>query len=73
MYIHVKVMAGAKAEKIEQIDQTHYKIWVKEKAKANSANRRVLEIMKAELAKSDLKNIRIINGHHSPSKLLSVS
>ncbi len=103
MYIHVKVVAGAKVEKIEMVDKMHYKLWVKERAKGNSANRRVLEIIRQEVIKNELLmnestlsseslpkkskagiaktlqsekfhiNVRIINGHHSPSKLLAIS
>lgn len=68
-YIHLKVKAGAKKEIFEKIDDTHFEISVKEKAEKNMANTRVLEIVR-EYFKTN--NIRIVNGHHSPSKLLII-
>lgn len=71
MYIHVKVTTNAKKESVEQIDKDHYKISVKEKAERNMANERILEIIREKIPET--KEIRIISGHHSPSKLLSVN
>ncbi|HEY4504097.1 MAG TPA: DUF167 family protein [Candidatus Paceibacterota bacterium] len=69
MYIKVKVTTGAKREVVEKISEDHYDISVKEKAKNNSANKRVLEIAKNMFA---CRHIKIISGHHSPSKILSI-
>ncbi len=69
MYIKVMVIAGAKSEKVEKKSDDHFVISIKEKAKNNLANRRVLEII-SDIYKT--KKVRIISGHHSPSKLLSV-
>jgi uncharacterized protein YggU (UPF0235/DUF167 family) len=44
---------------------------VREKAKQNMANKRILEIVAREY-KINPAQVRIISGHHSPSKLLSV-
>ncbi|MEK7095186.1 MAG: DUF167 family protein [Patescibacteria group bacterium] len=67
MYIKVKVIAGAKKEKIEKKSEDHYEIWVKEKAENNRANERILEIFRHLYI--DMI-IRIVSGHHSPSKIL---
>jgi len=72
MYIRVKVLAGAKKETIEKKSENSYLISVKEKAKMNMANKRICEIM-ANLFKISIKNVRIINGHQSPSKILSIN
>ncbi len=69
MYIKVRVIAGAKKEIITQESSDHFKISVKEPAERNLANSRVLEIIRRKFSG---RNIQIINGHHSPSKLLVV-
>lgn len=71
MYIKVKVTASAKKEKIEKVKTDEYKIFVREPAERNLANRKVCELIATELSVPP-KNIRIISGHHSPSKILSV-
>lgn len=69
-YIHVKILAGQKKEVFTCIDESHFEIRLKEKAKQNMANTRMLELLHEYFISA--KRIRIINGHHSPSKLLSV-
>lgn len=72
MYIKVRVQAGAKNEKITKKSKDTYIISVKEKAERNLANRRICEIM-ANIFKIPTKSVRIISGHQSPSKILSVN
>ena len=69
MYIKVKIIAGAKKEIINKVSIDHYNISLKEKAENNNANNRLLEIMHLEYKESIIK---IISGHHSPSKILSI-
>lgn len=69
MYIKVRVIAGAKKEIIEKISDDNFKISVKEPAERNLANGRILEIFKKSFPNSSVK---IINGHHSPSKMLAI-
>lgn len=69
MYVKVRVTTKAKKEKLEQKSKDHFVISVKEPAEANLANRRVLAMIKDFLG---VKNIKIVSGHHSPSKILSV-
>lgn len=71
MYIKVTVKAGEKKESLVEKKKDHFNIAVKEKAKANMANTRVIEMV-AEYLKVPKNKVRIINGHHSPSKLLSI-
>lgn len=71
MYIKAKVVAGVKKEKFVKVSKDHFEIWVKEKAERNMANGRVLELLATHFGIAKNK-IRIINGHHSPSKLLVV-
>ncbi|MDO8624350.1 MAG: DUF167 family protein [bacterium] len=72
MYIKASVHAGAKKEMFEKVSEDHFNISVKEPAKQNLANRRVCELV-ARHFKIPVAKVRIVNGHHSPSKLLSVS
>lgn len=71
MYIKVKVKAGSRKEEIEKVNENTFYISVKEKAERNIANNRILEILSLEL-KIPINKIRIINGHQSPSKLISI-
>lgn len=71
MYIKVHAVAGSKKEEIILEKQDHFKIFVREKAKQNMANKRILEIVAREY-KIKPAQVRIVSGHHSPSKLLSV-
>ena len=71
MYIKVRVIAGAKKELIKKLSKTSYKLSVKEPALQNRANARVIAII-AEECGVPVASVRIINGHHSPSKMLSV-
>lgn len=68
-YIHIKVTAGARKESWKQKSEDHFEVSVKEKAERNMANTRVLELV-AEHFKVPVKNVRIVNGHHHPSKLI---
>jgi len=70
-YIHVKVSAGVRKEEFSQKSKDHFEISVREKAERNMANTRVLELI-AEHFKVPVSKVRIINGHHHPSKLLVV-
>jgi uncharacterized protein YggU (UPF0235/DUF167 family) len=78
-YIHVKVSAGAGKESFsprqsgagQEKLKDHFEISVREKAERNMANTRVLELV-AEHFKIPVKKVRIVNGHHHPSKLLII-
>jgi uncharacterized protein YggU (UPF0235/DUF167 family) len=72
MYIKVKVQAGSKKELVIKKTVDTYNISVKEKAERNMANKKVIEIM-ANLLGLSIKDIRIISGHQSPSKILSIN
>lgn len=71
IYIHVKVIAGARKEAFRQKFADHFEISVKEKAEKNMANKRILELV-AEHFRVPVNKVRIVNGHRSPSKLLVV-
>lgn len=71
MYIKVRVNAGAKKESFVQEHEDSFTISVKEPAEQNRANARVRELVAAHFGILP-KQIRIISGHHSPGKILSV-
>lgn len=71
MYIKVRVVASARKEEVAEESADHFLIKVKEPAKQNLANVRIRQIIASRFNVSVLK-VRIINGHHSPSKLLVV-
>ncbi|MFQ5661628.1 MAG: DUF167 domain-containing protein [Candidatus Paceibacteria bacterium] len=71
MYIKVKVTPDAKKEKLEQKQEDLFELSVREKAKQNMANERVRELIARHfgIIKTD---VRIISGHRSPSKIISI-
>ena len=71
MYIRVRVSAKAKKESFKKLSEDSFLIAVKEPAEQNRANARVLELV-AEHFGFKPKQVRIISGHHSPGKLLSL-
>ena len=71
MYVKVRVIAGAKKESVQLVSVGHFKISVKEPAERNLANRRIVELVDAHY-KLPPKQVRIISGHTSPSKILSI-
>ncbi len=69
MYLKIKVVVDAKEEKIEKIESDSWRVWVKMPAENNLANNRVLEIVREEYPN---QSVRIVSGHHSPSKIISI-
>ncbi len=69
MYLKIKVVADSREEKIEKLKDDEYRIWTKMPAENNLANTRVLEIIRETYPN---QSVRIISGHHSPSKIVSV-
>ncbi len=71
MYIKVRVRAGAKEESFDKVSTDHFKVAVREPAERNLANGRIIELV-ARHFKVPTGKVRIVSGHHSPSKILSV-
>ena len=71
MYIRVEVSPGAKTDSIKKIADNRYQVKVRAKAERNLANQRILVLLAAELGLPP-KRLRIINGHQTPHKLISV-
>jgi len=71
MYIKVLVTPGARKEKIEEKDNDALVVSVREPASGNHANKRVREII-AERKGVSVAQVRILTGHHSRVKMISV-
>lgn len=70
MYLKIKVVPDSKKEKVEKLKDDEYRMWVKVPAENNLANSRVIELCKEMFPGT---SVRIISGHHSPSKILSIN
>ncbi|MEI6238480.1 MAG: DUF167 family protein [bacterium] len=69
MYLKLKVKTKAKKEEVIKESPDHFSVSIKEKPEMNRANTRILEIFR------DLnpgKSVKIVSGHHSPSKIISI-
>jgi len=71
MYIKVRAIAGSKKEEVVIEKPNYFKIFVREKAERNEANDRIVELVARQYGVATNK-VKIVNGHHSPSKLLSI-
>jgi uncharacterized protein YggU (UPF0235/DUF167 family) len=72
MYVKVHVYPGMKKEKITETTINTYELILKAPAERNAANVRVREII-ADIYCVPITAVRIITGHHSPSKILDVT
>ena len=71
MNIKVLVKANARKEKFEALSKTSFSISVREKAEGNAANQRARTLV-ATYFKIPTKRVKIVSGHRSPSKTLSI-
>lgn len=72
MHIRVKVRTGSKKEVLAVISKNHLEISVKEKPAQNLANRRVMALVALHYGVA-AKQVRMVSGHHAPSKILSIA
>ncbi len=70
MYIKVRVITSAPKEVITKKEDDLIELYLREPPERNLANRRVLEIIRELYPKTSVK---IVNGHHSPSKMIEIS
>jgi uncharacterized protein YggU (UPF0235/DUF167 family) len=71
MYIKVKVFPDQKKESFVETGSLRYEALVKAPAERNLANEAVLELVARHFSVS-VGKVRIVSGHHSPSKILSI-
>ncbi len=70
MYIKIKVFTGEKKEKVLEISKDSFEIYVKEERENGEANEKVLKILRKKF--KEYNKIRIVSGHHSPSKIINL-
>ncbi len=84
MLIKIKVLTSAKKEKVvkksaptlsvgaptESVGEYKFEISVKEPAERGLANEKVIKLLRNEF--KGYNKIRIVSGHHSPSKIISL-
>jgi uncharacterized protein YggU (UPF0235/DUF167 family) len=68
-FLKVKVFPGAKKEIIKTNKNGSFDIHIKEEAKKNMANERIIEIIREKIS-PEAKNLKIISGHKKPSKII---
>jgi uncharacterized protein YggU (UPF0235/DUF167 family) len=71
MYIKVRATPGAKKEKFEPEGEDTFAAAVREPAERNLANGRILDLVANHFAIPRSK-VKIVTGHHSRSKIISV-
>jgi hypothetical protein len=71
MLIHVKIKPDSKEDKIIQKNETSFIVHVKEPAEENRANKKLIELI-ADKFKIVKSKVRIVTGHHQPSKILDI-
>lgn len=71
MYVKVRVYPGMKKETVIKLKEDHFEIVTKAPAEQNAANYRVRELI-AEAYGVTEKQVRLVSGHHHPSKILEV-
>ena len=71
MKIFVKVRLGAKKEKIEKVDQTHFVISVKERPIKGAANKAVIRAL-ADYFKVSKSEVQIKSGLASRQKIIQI-
>ncbi len=71
MLMHVKIKPDSKEDKIVKKNDASFIVHVKEPAEGNRANRRMIELLAGEF-KIVRSKVRIVTGHHHPSKILDI-
>jgi len=71
IFVKVYVFANSKKEKTRKIKKDVFEVFVREPAKQNMANKRVMEIIsdKYGVGKGQIK---LITGHRSPNKRFEI-
>ena len=71
MYLRIKAIPGSKKEEVKAVKPDQLEIRVREPAERNLANTRILELV-ARHCGVPVGKVKILSGHQSRSKLLSV-
>lgn len=71
MLIHVKIFPDSNEDYVEAKSDVSYVVKVREKAERNEANLKMRQILAKHL-NIEQHRIRIVTGHHSPSKIIEI-
>ena len=71
MKISVRVKPNAKQEKIEQVNEDHFLIWVKEKPHEGKANKAVIKVL-AEYFGMAKSEVVLLKGQTSREKIFEI-
>ncbi|MFA6415989.1 MAG: DUF167 domain-containing protein [Candidatus Paceibacterota bacterium] len=71
MYLKIRAVPDAKKDLIEVLSADTWKVSVKDPAERNLANQKIIELVAVKLGLT-VKQVRIVSGHQSPSKILSL-
>lgn len=71
MKVFVSVKANSRQEKVEKIDETHYKVWVTEPPVDGKANKAVVDALSEFLGISKI-NIALAGGATSKEKIFEI-
>lgn len=71
MFIKVIATPGARKERITKVKDNEFHIAVREPAERNMANKRIVTLV-AEACGVSTTKVRLLTGHHSRSKIVSV-
>ena len=69
--IRVRAFPDARKEHIEEVESYILRIFVREPAKDNRANRKILDLV-ADFYTIPRNKLRMISGHHGMSKMIEV-
>jgi uncharacterized protein YggU (UPF0235/DUF167 family) len=72
MYIHIKALTNQKEDRISERKPGYFEVLVREKPEQNQANRKIIQIL-AEYFKIKPEKVRMISGHHKPSKIFDIN
>jgi uncharacterized protein YggU (UPF0235/DUF167 family) len=71
MLIHIKIKPNSNKDEVVKKSDASYVVFVREEAKENKANYAMLLLL-AEYLNVPVSILRIITGHHTPSKIVEV-
>lgn len=71
MKIYVRVTPNVRKERVEQIDDTHYRLWVSAPAHDGKANEAAIKAL-AKHFKIAKSNIELCSGHSSRRKIFDI-
>jgi len=71
MKISVRVKPNAKQEKIEQVNEGHFLVWVKEKPQEGKANKAVIKAL-SEYFEVPQSRIVLLKGQSSKEKIFKI-